>query len=88
MAQEKGKSDSTEKGTRPRYQVRLPGFIPDEEIGLGDVIKRARRSASATSLSEPRMPWASSPVAAVNAVPLRLTGGSVFLVGLRNRPGR
>ena len=40
MAQEEAKSDSTEKGTRPRYQVRLPGFITDEEIGLGDVIKR------------------------------------------------
>lgn len=22
------------------HRVRLPGFIPDEEIGLGDVIKR------------------------------------------------
>jgi hypothetical protein len=24
-----------------RYQIRLPGFITDEEIGLGEVIKRA-----------------------------------------------
>jgi len=40
MTQEEGKSDSTEKDTRPRYQVRLPGFITDEEIGLGDVLKR------------------------------------------------
>jgi hypothetical protein len=23
------------------YRVRLPGFITDEEIGLGDVLKRA-----------------------------------------------
>lgn len=23
------------------YRVRLPGFISDEEIGLGDVVKRA-----------------------------------------------
>jgi hypothetical protein len=23
------------------YRVRLPGFVRDEEIGLGDVIKRA-----------------------------------------------
>jgi hypothetical protein len=23
------------------YRVRLPGFVKDEEIGLGDVIKRA-----------------------------------------------
>jgi len=25
---------------RQRYQVRLPGFITDEEIGLGDIVKR------------------------------------------------
>ena len=31
--------DATDKG-EPR-RVRLPGFIGDEEIGLGDVIKRA-----------------------------------------------
>jgi hypothetical protein len=24
----------------PRYSVRLPGFLIDEEIGLGDAIKR------------------------------------------------
>ena len=41
MSKEETRSDSPEKGTRPRYQMRLPGFIPDEEIGLGDVIKRA-----------------------------------------------
>lgn len=28
-------------GGRPAHQVRLPGFIVDEPIGLGDVIKRA-----------------------------------------------
>lgn len=28
------------KGQRPR-QVRLPGFISEEAVGLGDVIKRA-----------------------------------------------
>ena len=26
------------------YRVRLPGFVKDEEIGLGDVIKRATYS--------------------------------------------
>lgn len=26
---------------RKPYRVRLPGFISDEEVGLGDVIKRA-----------------------------------------------
>jgi hypothetical protein len=41
MSNEEAKSDSTEKGACPRYQVRLPGFITDEASGLGDVIKRA-----------------------------------------------
>jgi hypothetical protein len=41
MTQEEARSDDAEQGKRPRYQVRLPGFITDEEIGLGDVIKRA-----------------------------------------------
>lgn len=26
---------------RPTYQVRLPGFVIDEEVGLGDLIKKA-----------------------------------------------
>ncbi len=26
---------------RKPYRVRLPGFISDEDVGLGDVIKRA-----------------------------------------------
>ena len=30
-----------DKSEQPSHQVRLPGFIADEEIGLGDVIKRA-----------------------------------------------
>jgi hypothetical protein len=29
-----------EDGARPR-QVRLPGFVVDEPVGLGDVVKRA-----------------------------------------------
>jgi len=31
-------------GDEPR-RVRLPGFVPDEAIGLGDVIKRATSAA-------------------------------------------
>jgi hypothetical protein len=34
-------NDHPNKGGRPPRQVRLPGFVSDEEIGLGDVIKRA-----------------------------------------------
>ena len=41
MPKEEARNDSTEQGQPPRYQVRLPGFIPDEAIGLGDVLKRA-----------------------------------------------
>lgn len=33
--------DSLDQGERPPHRVRLPGFIKDDEIGLGDVIKRA-----------------------------------------------
>jgi hypothetical protein len=28
-------------GERRPYRVRLPGFITDQEVGLGEVIKRA-----------------------------------------------
>lgn len=34
-------NDSTGQSEYPPRRVRLPGFITDEEIGLGDVIKRA-----------------------------------------------
>lgn len=33
--------DSTHRSERPPHQIRLPGFVTDEEIGFGDVIKRA-----------------------------------------------
>lgn len=33
--------DSPSQSEHPPHRVRLPGFIIDEEIGLGDVIKRA-----------------------------------------------
>lgn len=29
---------------KPPYRVRLPGFIDDQEVGLGDVVKRATYS--------------------------------------------
>jgi len=31
----------TDTGKQAAHRVRLPGFITDEEIGLGDAIKRA-----------------------------------------------
>jgi hypothetical protein len=33
------KRDGARKGQA--YRVRLPGFVTDKEVGLGDVIKRA-----------------------------------------------
>jgi hypothetical protein len=41
MHEEEAKDAQAEKNERRPYKVRLPGFIIDEEIGLGDVIKRA-----------------------------------------------
>lgn len=32
------------KRRKPPHRVRLPGFVPDEDIGLGDVIKSATSS--------------------------------------------
>jgi len=41
MNEEEVRSDATDKTKRQPYRMRLPGFITDEDIGLGDVIKRA-----------------------------------------------
>ena len=37
----KARGNQAEKNERQPYRVRLPGFITDEDVGLGDVIKRA-----------------------------------------------
>jgi len=34
-------NDSPDQSELPPHRVRLPGFITDEGIGLGDAIKRA-----------------------------------------------
>jgi hypothetical protein len=39
-----GKAAQETRSETPRIRVRLPGFIRDEEVGLGDVIKRATYS--------------------------------------------
>lgn len=41
MKKEKGKTEPLGTRKRPPHKVRLPGFISDKEVGLGDVIKRA-----------------------------------------------
>jgi hypothetical protein len=40
MSKEEATNNAPEHVAGPRYQVRLQGFISDETIGLGDVIKR------------------------------------------------
>jgi hypothetical protein len=46
MAEKKGADrEAGEKRERQPYRVRLPGFVKEEEVGLGDVIKRATSSA-------------------------------------------
>ncbi|HME56849.1 MAG TPA: hypothetical protein VKF63_00815 [Terracidiphilus sp.] len=36
----KQRESQPEKADRPVHRVRLPGFLIEEEIGLGDVIKK------------------------------------------------
>jgi hypothetical protein len=40
MTEASESNDSPAKEAPAPHRVRLPGFITDEEIGLGDVIKR------------------------------------------------
>jgi hypothetical protein len=45
MKTRKRGSESANESERKPHRVRLPGFITEEEIGLGDVIKRATFAA-------------------------------------------
>lgn len=40
MNSEEASGNPAANNQRQPYRVRLPGFISDQEIGLGDVIKR------------------------------------------------
>ncbi len=40
MATKKKNAEESDTNERKPHQVRLPGFLVEEEIGLGDVIKR------------------------------------------------
>ena len=35
-----GKESDNRQDERPAHRVRLPGFVTDEDVGLGDVVKR------------------------------------------------
>ncbi|SOD41686.1 hypothetical protein [Nitrosovibrio sp. Nv4] len=41
MTKTNEKNGSPDKAEHLHHRVRLPGFIADEEIGLGDAVKRA-----------------------------------------------
>jgi hypothetical protein len=41
MSEEQEQSATSDKPEHQPHRVRLPGFITDEDIGFGDVIKRA-----------------------------------------------
>jgi hypothetical protein len=41
MNQEKEQRSTADRPESRPYRVRLPGFITDDEVGLGDVIKHA-----------------------------------------------
>jgi hypothetical protein len=41
MTKTRKRNDSREHSDHTPHKVHLPGFVSDEEIGLGDVIKRA-----------------------------------------------
>jgi hypothetical protein len=45
MNEGQGRDNHGRRAEPQPYRVRLPGFIPDEEVGLGDVIKRATAAA-------------------------------------------
>lgn len=36
---------AADKAERRPHRVRLPGFVSDEDVGLGDVVKRATYAA-------------------------------------------
>ncbi len=44
MNMEEGASKYAAQAERQAYRVRMPGFIIEEDVGLGDVIKRATSS--------------------------------------------
>jgi hypothetical protein len=44
MKKEQSPEGATGSMARQPYRVRLPGFVRDEDIGLGDLIKRTTAS--------------------------------------------
>lgn len=45
MKKKKPRADGSDKTEGQPFRVRLPGFINEEDIGLGDVVKRVTSAA-------------------------------------------
>ena len=45
MKERKSKTETGHPQDRKPYRVRLPGFISEADVGLGDVVKRATYAA-------------------------------------------
>jgi len=69
MNLEETNSDQGNNSERQPHHVHLPGFITDEEVGLGDLIKRA---TSAIGIR---------PCGGVNSGLLHSAGGWLYLPG-------
>ena len=48
MNDEASRSKVSRQPGRKPYRVRLPGFVADEDVGLGDAIKRATSTVGIT----------------------------------------
>ena len=48
MNDETSRSSVPRQGGRKPYRVRLPGFVSEEDVGLGDAIKRATSTVGVT----------------------------------------
>ena len=45
MSGKKAKKDTEKEDERQPLRVRLPGFVKDEDVGLGDLVTRVASSA-------------------------------------------
>ncbi|HME24674.1 MAG TPA: hypothetical protein VKI44_25635 [Acetobacteraceae bacterium] len=56
MTDESSPVASTDAATQPLLKVRLPGFVRDEEIGLGDVLRKASYASRDPAVRRMRRP--------------------------------
>ena len=51
MSEEESKDARVARGEREPHRVRLPGFVSEQDVGLGDVIKHATSTVGIRSCS-------------------------------------